>query len=415
MAIRLTMLTTEASHANGIDETPLSDWADWRRLYWQLLSEGRIWDFRDAFVTVSTCYGTKNALDAFFDSSSPVEGLLLDWQTDSHDESTQLALLDLLAFIALTTDTSPNAGNLRETCLHLAEPFGNSLLDNSPHLIQSRMFVQWVVAKSVVGSAIGKFKYLANYRGYTAYPGIESGGMPYYVPINGENPGWLPPEPTLTGHESLQMALRTCREIQDYQTEARCLQELSLRTQDPDRSLQELAELQKSKQHDMNGYLATCLTRYLLCVTNESKTALLQDMASFGPWEEPSDLLSPTVAAARDVISRSLSLERANESGESIRAALKYYSFLPASFQRILDSNVPGGPSIINREDGWSTVFAKSERPGSKKTSEKKPNAQKRSEIAGKNDRGVAPKRGEKETQKTTLRRHKLVKILIRC
>lgn len=310
MAIRLTKLTTRPSKWDELAKRGLSDWGDWKRIYCQLLSEGRIWDFRDAFVAVSESYGTKDALNAFFgdSSDSSIEGLLLDWKTNSRDESTELALLDLLSFKALAPDTSPDAGHLRETCLRLAEPIGKSLLNNSPHIIRSRIFVQWVIAKSVVGSGRGNFKYLENYRGRTVFPEFEP-GMPYYVPIDGENPGWLPPDLTPTARQSLEMALRTSRETQDYRTEARCLQELSLGTQDPSRPLQELAELQKSKQHDMKGYLATCLTRYLTCGNADTKATLLEDLKSLGSWEHPSDLIDPTRVAHRNVLGRVLSLE----------------------------------------------------------------------------------------------------------
>lgn len=380
MAIHLTKLTTRPSNSNEVAERPLHDWADWRRIYRQLLSEDRIWDFRDVFVAVCTSYGTKNALDAFLGYPSPIEGLLLDWQSDLHDESTDLALLDLLSFMALATDynTSPDAGQLTETCLHLAEPIGNSLLDNFPHTIHSRPFVQWVVAKSVVESGTGKFKYLTNHRGHTVFPKFEP-GMPYYVPVYRENPGWMSPDLIPIARQSLQMALSTSRDIRDYRTEARCLQELALRTRDPSRPLQELADLQKSKQHDMDGYLATCLTRYLTCGNAETKSALLEDIESFGSWEDPSDLINPARAAARDVLWRALSVNSEDDSERSIEAALKYYPYLPKFFQRIINSNVPRGPSAINDGHDQSTPFCADER---------EQNAQEQDENMGKNGHG---------------------------
>lgn len=376
MAIRLNKLSRRPSNPDEFDARKLCDWADWRRIYRQLLSEDRIWDFRDAFVAVCTSYGMKNALGAFCDYSSPIEGLLLDWQTDSHDESTELALLDLLSFMALATETSPDVGHLTETCLHFAEPIGNALLENSPHNIHSRPFVQWVIAKSVVGSAIGNFKYLADYRGHTVLPEFEP-GMPYYVPVHRENPGWLPLDLVPPARQSLEMALKTSRELHDYRTEARCLQELSLRTQDPRRLLQELAKLQKSTQHDMDGYLATCLTRYLTCASSETKSVLLEDVKSFGSLEEPSNLVNPTGAAARDVLGRALSPNSADDFGKSIQAALKYYSYLPKSFQRTIESNVPRGPPAINGGEELPAQFSADDRSDEEKCFKKAQNAKK--------------------------------------
>lgn len=388
LAIRLTTLSTRASHLEEFGRGKPSDWADWRSIYRQLLSEDRLWDFRDALVAVCASYGTKDALDAFLDYPSPVEGLLLDWQTDAQDESTELALLDLLSFMALTTDTSPDAGHLTETCLHLAEPIGNSLLHNSPHTIRSRIFVQWVVAKSVAGSVIGKFEYLADYRGHTVLPDFEP-GMPYYIPRHQENPGWLPPELSPTARQSLRMALATSRDIHDYRTEARCLQELALRTQNPRRPLDELAELQRSKQHDMAGYLATCLTRYLTCASAQPKDALIQDMESFGPWQDVSDLVNPTAAAARDVIRRALSPSPADDGGRtSIEAAVKYYSYLPKSFQRTIDSNVLRLPPAINEREDQATRHSADESSLSDSYVEDDREPEQQNEDGGKNSHG---------------------------
>lgn len=396
--MRLTKLTNMSSNKNGFSDRPSHDWADWRRIYRQLLSEDRIWDFRDAFVGVCTFYGTENALDAFLGYPSPIQGLLLDWQSDLHDESTDLALLDLLSFITLATDhasTSPEDGHrqLTETCLHLAEPIGNLLLDKSPHTIHSRPFVQWVVAKSVVGSGIEKFEYLASHRGHAVFPEFEPGIMPYYVPACRENPGWLPPDLIPIARQSLQMALGTSREIHDYRTEARCLQELALGTRDPSRPLQELAELQTSKQHDMGGYLATCLTRYLTCGDTEMKSTLLKDIESFGSWEDPSDLVNPARAAARDVLRRALSVNSADGSVQSIEAALKYYPYLPTSFQRSIDDNAPRDPPAIHGEEDQATPFCADERSGGNNNgSEREQNAeQEKDPSVSKGKEGYAP------------------------
>lgn len=361
LTMRLTRLVATPSILGDFGERQLTDWVDWKTLYQQLLSEDRVWDFRDAFLAVSACYGTENALQAFHDYGSSMEDLLTDWQTDSQDESTNLALLDILSLTALAAGTYTGVHYLSKTCVQLAESIGNSLLNNSPDLVQSRAFLRWVIAKAVVNYGPRNFKYFSDYPGLIIFPTIE--GVPYYIPVSQENPGWLPLDPTPTSRESLQMALSSAKKMQDYKTEALCLRELALRTEDPGGLLHELGQLQRFKQHNMDGYLVTLLSRYLICRDYSSKENLGKNLEDFGIWKDPSDLVNPTAVAARAVLQHALSQDPADDAGESLGAALRYYQYLPRAFQGVIDCHYPVPAFTAKSEGRGSPLILEGERP----------------------------------------------------
>ncbi|KAL1858170.1 hypothetical protein Daus18300_010052 [Diaporthe australafricana] len=331
-------LTTTRKVLTNFGERDLKDWADWKKLYKKLLAEDRIWDLRDVILTLSRFYGTEEALAELVGSASPKDQLLADWETDPPDESTSLALLDILSFMALNTEISLEIRPFAEECLRSAERIGNSLLDHFPHTIHSRPFIQWVLAKALVKSGAIQFDYLLDYPGQSFFPKL--GAMPYYIPVRKENPGWLPPSLTPMARESLEMALRSSKQIQDYQTEAQFLKELALRSKAPAALFDDLAHLQTSKQLNKAGYLSTCLSRYLICKDESSKASLLKDLESFGWWQGPSNLVNPNAAAAKDVLQRALSQEDADGSAKSMEAALRYYEYLWGSFPQTIDRNI---------------------------------------------------------------------------
>lgn len=367
--MRLTRLVATPSILGDFGEHQLTDWADWKRLYRQLLSEDRVWDFRDAFLAVSACYGTENALQAFLEYGSSMKDLLADWQTDSQDESTNLALLDILSLTTIAAGTYTGVHYLAKTSVQLAESIGNSLLNSSPDLVQSRPFLRWVVAKAVVNSGPRNFKYFSDYPGLTIFPAIE--GVPYYIPVSQENPGWLPLDPTPTSRESLQMALLSSQKMQDYKTEALCLRELALRTQDPGELLHDLGQLQRFKQHNMDGYLVTLLSRYLICREYSSKEKLRKDIEDFGIWKDPSDLVNPTAVAARAVLQHALSQDPGDNAGESLGVALRYYQYLPEAFKGVIDCHYPVPAFTVKSEGRGSPLILEEKRfPGEKPSGE---------------------------------------------
>lgn len=332
--MRLTRLAPDQTISRSTRERDLSDWADWKSIYRQLLAEQRIWDFRDVLIEACISYDTNQALSAFLDHGSPIEGMVADWETGTPDESTELALLDLLSFIALNSDRSLEDGSLEEDCLRLAEPIGNLLLDRFPHTVHSRPFIQWLVSKAAVKNGPQQFAYLSDYAGLAIYPKSVR-FLPYYIPFRHENPGWVPQDLTLAARDVLEATLKASRDMQDSQTETLCLNQLALGTKDPNPYFQQLNQLQNN-QRNMAGSLSTCLTRYLTCRDAESKSALLEDLNSFGSWKDASDLVIPIEAAARDVLQHALSGGSATSPSPSIMSASRYSSHLPEAFKSII-------------------------------------------------------------------------------
>lgn len=402
LAIRLTQLTTTRAVLTSFGERDLKDWADWKKLYNKLLAEDRIWDFRDVVLTLSRFYSTEEALTELVGSASPKEKMLADWETDAPDESTSLALLDILSFMALNTETSLEILPFAEECLRSAERIGNSLLDNFPHTIHSRPFIQWVLAKALVKSNAMHFDYLLDYPGQSFFPKL--GALPYYVPVRKENPGWLPPSLTAIAHESLGMALRSSKQIQDYQMEAQCLKELALRSKAPGALFDDLAHLQTSKQLNKAGYLSTCLSRYLICKDESSRASLLKDLESFGWWHDPSNLINPNAAAAKDVLQRALSQEDVDGPEKSMEAALRYYKYLWGSFPQTIDRNIAKSsrrghellPTVL-RVDSPSPPPI--ERRRERRRSEARPTGKKRTDQAGKDDTRKQKRGKDRETR----------------
>jgi hypothetical protein len=106
---------TEAIAKGGVGQ--LAGWADWRRIYQQLLHEGRVWDLHDALLTAVTYYTVEEALEEFLGPDSSVDRLVTDWTTPELDESTQLALLDILSVIILHSSMRSTLSPVAKHCL----------------------------------------------------------------------------------------------------------------------------------------------------------------------------------------------------------------------------------------------------------------------------------------------------------
>lgn len=85
------------------------------------------------------------------------------------------------------------------------------------------------------------------------------------------------------------MMLKAGREIGDLETEVLCLKQLITHSRDPTKLFDELIQLQKSVQNDIEGNLDTCLSKYVICRDEHSRITPLQeilftnDYANFNP------------------------------------------------------------------------------------------------------------------------------------
>ncbi|KAH8892970.1 hypothetical protein GQ53DRAFT_646018, partial [Thozetella sp. PMI_491] len=317
---------------------------DWELVYQGMLTEGRIWDFKNLFTSVTGHAGFDQAVEVFFGSRDAVEAILTDWKTTENDDSTQLALLSILSLMTLDCLTSPETQKYAERCLRAANAIGESVLQRFPQHVKTRPFLQWVVARSATSARkedTGSlaFEYLEYYPGEAVLP--TNLDIPFYIPIGQENPGWTPPELEEESSEPLETALNAAIQLEDYETQAVLLQQLIVRSKHPGALFQKLANLQKSVQNNRTGYLKTCLSMYLLSKDKASKKELRAELAEFDWDDDPKNLMNPVHAATRDILLRALSENAAQYPPNSIRAALKYYESLPNFFQDLIDHNEP--------------------------------------------------------------------------
>ncbi|KAF5024852.1 hypothetical protein F66182_3091 [Fusarium sp. NRRL 66182] len=321
----------------------LAVWGNWKAIYRQLLKQGRIWDFRDVFTLSWVLFGAESAQEEFFGPRDMLDALVTDWLTTESDESTLLALLDILVFMLRFDDDSVEITPFTERCLSSAGAIGKSLMEKFPHSFTTRTFLQWILVQSLVSSrrenkGLMSFSHLLNYAGIANLP--SRFGLPYYLPILQENPGWAKSAMTPESFRPLEMVLRASRDNKDYVTERMCLIELATRQSDPTSTLSQLCYLQKEMQQNMRGYLSTCLSRYLIANDDESREQLFKDLNDLGPWKDLLDCIDPDRACARDIIQQGLSAREKDDEKNNLEVAIRYYPRLSTLFQNAIDRRV---------------------------------------------------------------------------
>jgi hypothetical protein len=287
-------------------------------IYESMLRQGRIWDFRDIFTGAVYCYGQEAACDEFFGSSeNPLNRILRDWSTAIHDESTNLALLDILVFLVLNVPLSPREIAGMKLFVNSASLLASSIVQNHPSNLKSRQYIRWILAKV----AITSYRPIPS-TALLEFPGLllpkgAALDLYIYIPAASETPDWhhfcLPSN----AFETLQMALKVARELEDLETEALCLQQLIAHSRDPIEYFDELIHLQKIVQKDIKGWLDTCLSKYLICRDKQSADCLREEILSISDYGKFPSLL----IWARSMVLRALahSEEEANLSLEEAR------------------------------------------------------------------------------------------------
>lgn len=336
----------------GLASRGLREWGDWRDIYEGFVIQGRIWDFHDLFMAAHVGFGTTVAQEQFFGPRDVLECLLSDWRTTEQDESTQLALLDILAFMACDADNSIESQRFAKRCLQEASIIAESIIQQHPRNMKTRPFLQWTLAQASISLRKGhsvppSYDYLRNFCGL-----LESAtdtGIPYYVPVHQEQPAWAPIDLPIGSIEHLKSVLVASRELQDYVTEAKCLGELIMRLPNPTSQFDELLQLQKGKQKNLQGYLETCFSKYLLSTDPQSKAKLSADLRGLVPLADPSNFIFPARACVRGILLRALSPRSSNSLIYSINASRPFYSLLPGRYQTWIDHYEEDGPGQVSR------------------------------------------------------------------
>lgn len=208
-----------------------------------------------------------------YGDDSSLQGMIDDLTPGAYDESSYLALLDVLVALSgypfsKQSFSNPDSLSASGRILHQAHRVANIIETKRPELVKSRPYLRWILAEAehsrrLEGDVIRQ--YLSRFPGVTVYRSL----VPIYIPKTCENPGW----PDIHAHPQytrlVQIALKTARAMGDYQTEVLCLQELICRSSHP----RELFEQLKQRQREMEGNsIASRQTRLSMY--------LLQDMGS---------------------------------------------------------------------------------------------------------------------------------------
>jgi hypothetical protein len=268
--------------------------------------QGRIWDFKDLYVESVAAFWNQG-VGAFYNPYDQKHSLVDDWISEEGDESTNLALLDVL----LEPAHIQSAFRVSNETKSRAE----ATIAHCPTAMKSRSFIRWILASAVDALAEqkkGEDDFWVAYETHNqGFPGMvwHARGcfLPgIYVPRNAENPGWIAPEISLVVNEPIQLALNLAKELKDYKSQVACLKLLIFLSSDPTQLFQELASLQKSVQGDKQGHLETMLSSYLICKDRTSKENLLEELQQTEDWRDDLGLRDGLMYWSRDFIERAL-------------------------------------------------------------------------------------------------------------
>ncbi|THV45142.1 hypothetical protein BGAL_0525g00040 [Botrytis galanthina] len=266
---------------------------EWKGLYDHLASQNRVSDMRDIFHTMSES-DVMSAIHGWFGmdliSENSISKFVALW-TESRDEFTDIALLDVLASMCLQIFLNyvyPRKEYLRHAsqCIEYARKFADSVSSNNPEDTKSESYLTWILAEEKLSRILKRSepRLINHFRGF---PGIViwQRDLPIYVPFSNENPGWVIDEPLRQSDDLLKLGLNTARELGNFPLEGKFLEEIILGSQAPAELLRERVRLQKDVQGYRQGYLATCLTRYLVAASETVQRELYDDLTDFDEGE----------------------------------------------------------------------------------------------------------------------------------
>ncbi|KAL1835513.1 hypothetical protein VTJ49DRAFT_6579 [Mycothermus thermophilus] len=253
---------------------------DWQQMYHGL----------DLFIAAVSVFGWENAANEFFGTiyiPKVVDKLFKDWIRPLYDESCVMGLLDLLTSLILQ-DHSDRMRTRNLLFLQNAKALADDVERNDPNLMMTRPFVQWLLAKSLLEmeapSALPDGSHLQG-------PNIlrleqDSGiNLPICVPSRRTaKPDWnsfLYQSGPAQKH-AVEVVIRAADEIGDYSLRADAIKLLILQSEDPKSWFTALAKLQVDAQGDMDGYLATCLSGYLMPTAADQEADLLRNLVLSG-------------------------------------------------------------------------------------------------------------------------------------
>ncbi|KAM0132684.1 hypothetical protein ACHAP3_006354 [Botrytis cinerea] len=303
--VRYTGLLENVSQTTEIKTDNL---LDWHSLYKHLLLTNRIWDMRDLFQALCSRYGVGDAIELFFKNRKQALSktvpksvklefsgwfhFVFDWAHRSHgDESTELALLDLLVTISLQllshgSQNDPSITKVINQSMAHANQFAISFSLSNPENVQANPYLKWALANQRLAREapsntrqIPDYKYMEQCQGVI----IWASNLPIYVPLESQNliPVQWKRQPRSTPENVLKLGLDNSRKNVDYSLVVQYLQEMFYTSESPLEVLSELSHIQEDMQGDKIGYLQTCLTKYLCASDKTVMESLSNELKEF--------------------------------------------------------------------------------------------------------------------------------------
>ncbi|KAF7889173.1 hypothetical protein EAF00_009473 [Botryotinia globosa] len=218
---------------NPIQRVPTTEW---KTLYNYLASQNSVPDMRDLLDTTSES-DVMSAIHVWFEINLVSENSISDFValwTESRDEYTEIALLDVLASMCLqifSNHVYPRKEYVRHAiqCIEYAWQFANSVSSNSLKDTKSESYLTWILAEEKLSRILKKERTrLTNH--FRGFPGIFiwQRDLPIYVPFSNENPGWVIDESLRQSNDLLELGLSTARELGNFLLEGKFLEEIIL-------------------------------------------------------------------------------------------------------------------------------------------------------------------------------------------
>lgn len=272
---------------SGIVDILDKDHYGWATIYQQLLDEGRIWEFRDLCIGTVYRYERYHYLIGFLGSrhkhASFLDILFEDWSNDTFDESTSLALLDIMATLFLGwVEVHPDPYALPQHWLAYTENIASSIAETDANLLMTRPYLRWSLAKMTL-STRRLLPLLPGSHGQLSFSNVEH-YLPVYAPDESEAVDWtLLARPPYV-NANIKPVLKAAKHLGDLETESLCYRLLGKHSIDPSNHVKALAELQTEIQHDKHGLLNTLLFKYMLCGDKRSREHLRLEILCLGPF-----------------------------------------------------------------------------------------------------------------------------------
>jgi hypothetical protein len=344
--------------------------------------DGRIWELSDLLLAMFHFFGLSGTWERLFDLDERkkksketqtihcLERFLKDWTIDEYDEATELALLTIIGEMVYMLDIGSQSLSVLQKdrtltlarCKQQAEQCAADIKEYSPHLMNTRPYLQWILAREHFDRQQHRSTLYREQRKQwiERAPGLvlNKWCLPVYIPVATENPGWPAPDPDFPPNESLQWALRTSKELSDYKTQAVLLEELICRVEDPHPLFNELDQLYGHAKGDLIQFYESLTSQYLLATDEDLCWELLQRLKAASSEFKPTpkdDVCAATRwngLGVQNALARSISedeelLEQNYELAKTLSEALPYSQKAIDKFAKSsVDENKPANVNV---------------------------------------------------------------------